>query len=254
MTACNSTAWHSPRGDISLYQGRWEDRLSVLPESYQLITDPPYSKRTAEGQRSSGHKTSSAPGYDKTQSKIDYGYITEEDAHALVTMHVDNLKRWIIVFGDHQSVRWIQEACTEHGLYDFPPVAWAKTDAAPRFMADGPPPWLERIAVARTRNKLSREEKRHRQGYYLGASRHKDQVVIGGKPLWLMQAVIRDYSEAGDTIVDPYAGGASTLLAAAIEGRKAIGFERSSSTFAKAVARLERGFTPVLPGLEASHG
>jgi len=36
----------------------------------------------------------------------------------------------------------------------------------------------------------------------------------------------------------------TTLLAAVIEGRRAIGAERDPATFAKAVARLRRGFTP----------
>lgn len=52
------------------------------------------------------------------------------------------------------------------------------------------------------------------------------------------------------TIVDPFGGGCTTLLAAAIEGRRAIGAELDKKTYAQAVRRLRGGWTQrmVLPG------
>jgi len=67
---------------------------------------------------------------------------------------------------------------------------------------------------------------------------------IGGKPLWLMNAIIRDYSRPGDLICDPCAGGGTTLIAAASQGRKAIGAEMDPVTHAKAMRRIEAGYTP----------
>ena len=58
-----------------------------------------------------------------------------------------------------------------------------------------------------------------------------------------MRAIVRDYSRPGDLIVDPCAGGSTTLLAAAIEGRRAIGAEIDEATYYKAVKRLEAGYT-----------
>lgn len=80
-------------------------------------------------------------------------------------------------------------------------------------------------------------------GAYVGGQGEREH--IGGKPLWLMRAIVRDYSEPGDVVCDPTAGGATTLLAAVIEGRTAIGAERDPVTWEKAVRRLRRGFTPV---------
>lgn len=45
------------------------------------------------------------------------------------------------------------------------------------------------------------------------------------KPLDLMAYLVRTYSNAGDTVLDPCAGSGSTLVAAANEGRTAIGIE-----------------------------
>jgi site-specific DNA-methyltransferase (adenine-specific) len=59
-----------------------------------------------------------------------------------------------------------------------------------------------------------------------------------------MRALVRDYTKPGDLIVDPCAGAATTLIAAAIEGRRAIGAECDPETYAIAKERIERPFTP----------
>ena len=71
-----------------------------------------------------------------------------------------------------------------------------------------------------------------------------------------MRALVRDYTRPGDLVCDPCAGGATTLLAAAIEGRRAIGAELDPSTHAKAMRRIARGYTPDLftPGTGAARG
>jgi site-specific DNA-methyltransferase (adenine-specific) len=74
----------------------------------------------------------------------------------------------------------------------------------------------------------------------------KAGIVAGAKPVDLMRSIIRDYSKPGDIICDPYAGGGSTLLAAVLEGRRAIGAEANPETFAKAAKRLARGYTPTM--------
>jgi len=58
------------------------------------------------------------------------------------------------------------------------------------------------------------------------------------KPIDLMKWLVRTYSNPGDTILDPFAGSGSTLVAAAIEGRKAIGIEQSKEYCDTIVKRL----------------
>jgi site-specific DNA-methyltransferase (adenine-specific) len=70
--------------------------------------------------------------------------------------------------------------------------------------------------------------------------------VTGMKSLGGMRAVVRDYSRPDNLIVDPYAGSGTTLLAAAIEGRRAIGAEIDQKIFALAVKRLSAGWTPAM--------
>ena len=63
-----------------------------------------------------------------------------------------------------------------------------------------------------------------------------------------MQAIVRDYSRPGDLICDPCAGGATTLIAAATEGRRAVGAEMDPKTYALAQARIAKGHTPNMFG------
>ena len=64
--------------------------------------------------------------------------------------------------------------------------------------------------------------------------------VSGAKHPAFMRRLIQHYSRPGDLVVDPTAGGATTLMAAVQEGRKAIGAEINPDTHAKATARLSK--------------
>jgi site-specific DNA-methyltransferase (adenine-specific) len=57
------------------------------------------------------------------------------------------------------------------------------------------------------------------------------------KPLDLMRQIVR-ITAPGGTILDPFAGSGTTLLAAALEGYDAIGVELSDAYYAAALERL----------------
>jgi DNA modification methylase len=64
-----------------------------------------------------------------------------------------------------------------------------------------------------------------------------------------MRALVRDYSRKGDLVCDPTAGAATTLIAAATEGRRAVGAEVDPDTYRLAQERIARGFTLTLDGV-----
>lgn len=232
---------------IDLRCGDWRDVLADV-ECDALITDVPYSERTVTGQRS----FQNAARYE-TAPTIAYAPWSRADCHEFVSSWVPRVRRWLVVCCDHVIAGWLEEDCAAAGLYTFAPLPWCKTDAAPRFMCDGPSPSSETIFVARPRRVLARPEKRCRRGWYMTAQ-ERAGCVTGAKPLALMRALVRDYSEPrrrlkqtitdGDVVCDPFAGGATTLIAATIEGRRAVGSEMDPKTFALAQARIKRGYTP----------
>jgi site-specific DNA-methyltransferase (adenine-specific) len=69
--------------------------------------------------------------------------------------------------------------------------------------------------------------------------RPKDRVHPTQKPVALMDHYIRNSSKEGDLVIDPFCGAGSTLIAAALAGRRAIGIEIDRTHFDAACSRLE---------------
>lgn len=231
--------WLSPCGRMDLRPGDWRDVLADVPAVDVLITDPPYSERTARGFRGGN-------GLDR--AGIVYGSIDHQWVDTLIHHWASRINWFSVVFSDHIGQRWYESAFEAAGLFCFAPVPYIKPDSPPRFLGDGPASQAEWITIARKRVKLPRERAGSRRGFYVYGMQ-RDQYRVGGKSLDLMRALVRDYTCPDDLIVDPCAGGGTTLLAAAIEGRRAIGAEIDPQTYDKACRRLAAGYTPQLPGI-----
>lgn len=58
------------------------------------------------------------------------------------------------------------------------------------------------------------------------------------KPIAVMREIIRNYTDAADTIFDPFMGAGSTGIAATLEARNFVGCEISPNYFAIARRRI----------------
>lgn len=67
-----------------------------------------------------------------------------------------------------------------------------------------------------------------------------DKIHPTQKPVNLLEKLIEIFTDAGDVVIDPVAGSASTLLAAAQLGRKAYGFEIKKDFYKLATERLSQ--------------
>lgn len=228
------------KGGVELRLGDYRDVLAdVEPDA--VITDPPFGERTHAGQRT---------GSDTRKTTLTYEAWGEADAHALAAWA--DAAIWLVVFSDHEGQRWHEAAALEAGRYVFAPVLAVRSCPTPRMAGDGPTSAADYLTVSRPRRRLSKARRGSRPGYYMvghtsGAGYRLERVHPGGKDLALMRRLVRDYSRPGDLVCDPCAGGATTLIAAALEGRRAIGAELDAETFEKACARIERtALTPPL--------
>jgi hypothetical protein len=216
--------------------GDWRTHVGSVGEVYAVITDPPYSPKTHDGQRSGN-----ADGVVRTALKNAYESIDEsacvECVQAISYMCLPN---WWVVFGDHTSSAWWRKALEDDEHYVFAPVAWVKTNPTPRLGGDGPTCSTEWITVARRRDAPRCGSL---PGHYIVKVAHDG--IVGGKSLNGMRAIVRDYVPRGATIFDPFAGMATTLIAARAEGRNAIGCEISAVTRAKAQRRLDHEQTEI---------
>jgi site-specific DNA-methyltransferase (adenine-specific) len=163
----------------------------------------------------------------------------------LVDMVTPIAKKWIVIFRDHYLAYDYETFLEDLNWYVFAPVVWVKPNM-PRFCGDGPSSTCDYLTVARRKVGPEIWGKGSRPGHYIVKAAKPDGQTVGRKNLDGMRALIRDYSAKGDLIVDPFAGSATTLIAAAMEGRRAIGCEVNPDTYSKAVDRIRRGYTPNL--------
>jgi site-specific DNA-methyltransferase (adenine-specific) len=238
---------------IDLRLGRWEDVLQDV-EPDLLCTDPPYGARTHAGQRH-GRKDPRYcdPSVNPLLSArgIEYTPWDANDVDAFVDFWAPKTRGWFAAFTSHDLVSAYMSALELNGRYVFAPIACVQHAMNVRLAGDGPSNWTTWLVVSRP---TSLRHWGTLPGAYTGSSHDEGEnaldrskrAVPGGKPLWLMRAIVRDYSRPGDLVADPCSGGATTLLAAAMEGRRAVGAEMDVTTHAKAMARLAKGYTAPL--------
>jgi site-specific DNA-methyltransferase (adenine-specific) len=214
--------------------GRWQDALrDVVADA--LIFDAPYSARThaSKARRKDGSSVAgSAPAYD---------YMTPDDVHAFVRAWSPRCRGWMVSVTDDVLAPVWRDAYRAVGRYAFAAVPCVITGMTCRMRGDGPSSWAIYAMVSRpaTRDAASWGTL---PGAYTGP---RQQGAKGGrgKPQWLLDALVRDYTRTGDTVVDPFAGWASTLTAAVRQRREAIGAECDRVAYRKAVSEL-RGLAP----------
>ncbi len=238
-------------GVIDLRLGRWQDVLQDVTCN-ALIVDAPYSERTHSAHGRAGDaaavlycERTGKPDNKKAPTPITYACWTPDDVRSFVDHFAPRTKGWFVSITDHSLAPHWEAAMAAHGRYVFSPLAFVASGSRIRLAGDGPSQWCCWIVVSRPKNREFHKWGTLPGGYVLPAG-EGGNAVVGGKPLWLMRALVRDYSRPGDLICDPCAGGSTTLLAAAIEGRRAIGAEMDPKHYEISRKRIAKGYTPAL--------
>lgn len=227
---------------IELRQGDGFDVLGDVDEVDTFISDPPYSPRTHQGHDSGTKQQQTSKGYAKSARKeLEYVALDEEDVHRLVEFWAPRVRGWFVVMTDHVSIPWYEAALEAAGRYVFAPLPFVEPGSRVRLVGDGPTCWATQIIAARPREKSFMSWGALPGAYVLpkGQRGKRGKRLTGGKPLWVMRQLVKDYSRDGDLIVDPFSGAATTLIAASTEGRRAIGAELDIETFELARQRIE---------------
>lgn len=234
--------------EFDLRLGDWRDVLAGV-EVDCVMSDPPYSARVHEG-HDAGVEFAKAGNALRPHSNgkmervaewrtLSYSAWSPADVRAFVDAWAPRNRGWFVCLSDSELCGAYREAYEANGLTGFAPVGVLIPGMTVRLAGDGPSSWMLYVNVGRPKA-LSKWGTL--PGGYTG--NQGERIHIGGKPLWLMRALIRDYTRKGDLVCDPCAGAATTLLAATIENRRAIGAEVDPETFKVAQERLRAGYTP----------
>lgn len=221
-----------------LRHGRWE---TVLPgvTCDTLISDPPYSPRVHASKPSRNDGTLAnglTPSYEPWTAK---------EVHAFVSSWSPRVSGWMVCLCDDMLIDAYRAAYQAVGRQDFAPVSCCIAGMSCRMQGDGPSSEVVYAMAARPR---SREfiGAWSMRGYYVVPSTRPGMATDAptgggrGKPEWLENALVRDYSRKGDLVCDPCAGWGGILRAAMSLGRRAVGAEMDAEAYAEAVKRLER--------------
>lgn len=221
---------------MTLWRG---DAVKVLPtlerDSVDLIaTDPPYGV----GWRSNFRQAS--PQFDEIAG--DDGAL---DVPAVLSLALTALRngRHVYVFGYAPEV-----LAGPLNLSSTADLVWDKQIPG---MGDLSVPWApshERITFGVSfRSRKNREDGKGRLTARLrhGSVLHGSRAHSGGvkrhpteKPVALMRQLIESSSTLGEVVLDPFAGSGSTLVAAVLSGRRAIGIELDGDYSRVAIERV----------------
>lgn len=225
-------------GQATLYNADCRDVFPLIGSVDAVITDPPYSARCHAGHNASAiGKSAELTG--KNRQTLPYDALSRADVATLAEQYVDICTGWIVWMSDSDLAMVIRYELEKNGRYAFAPLPFYQPGRSVRLSGDGPSSWTDWIVVARTK---AQAKWGTLPGGYLAQSGWNDKEMMGGKPLFLMDALVRDYSHAGDLVLDSHMGKGTTAVACVRQGRRFIGCEINTERFDAACARIEQAY------------
>lgn len=229
---------------ITIYHGDCLDVLPTLDAVDHIITDPPYEKEA--------HTKARRQNADHTVGEyaIDFPAITEETRQFLAASAARLAKGWVMVFCQSEAIAAWRTALETAGCKWRRAQAWVKPDSAPQFTGDRPGVGFECIATAWNGEGRSRWNGGGKRGVYEHGVNNFGRQTSGRphptmKPEPLMSELVALFTNHGETILDPFMGSGTTLVAAKRLGRKAIGIEREERYCEIAAKRLQQEALPL---------
>lgn len=222
---------------VRLYHGDCREILPLLEPVDHVITDPPYSDTTHDGARTGDSSDAGV--------LVDFASV---DADAVrVVLALCRPRRWGVLTVDWQHVLPLKAQpptgwkFVRHGV-------WVKPNGTPQFTGDRPAQGWEAVAILHADVK----GRMRWNGGGLPATWNHCKVAglhPTGKPERLLEDFVTLFTDDGETVLDPFAGSGTTLVAAKKLGRKAIGIELSEQYCEVAARRLSIRFDTIPNGL-----
>jgi site-specific DNA-methyltransferase (adenine-specific) len=216
---------------VTIYCGDCREILPALGAVDLIVTDPPYGKATHDGARTS-----------IDEKLVTFEHIGAEQFVDVSRKLVECARRWVVMTCEWRYAHLLDEA----GLLVRLGV-WVKPNGAPQFTGDRPATGWEAVAVLHRPGR-----KQWNGGGHHGVWTHN--IAQGEhpteKPLGLVKRWIEQFSNPGETILDPFMGSGTTLRAAKDLGRRAIGIEIEERFCEVAARRLSQEV--LFPSMEAA--
>jgi site-specific DNA-methyltransferase (adenine-specific) len=201
---------------VTLYHGdSFEVMESMADESVDcVITDLPYTERT--------HKKARAVTSGVITEGISFDSFTEEKLFFALEECGRVSKSWVISTLDYNHAFRL-ETEPPAGLRQMRIGVWVKNNPTPQITGDRPGQGWEAISY------LHKPKKANWNGGGMHGNYVSNTATSTGhptpKPLAMVSSFVQRFSNKGELVFDPFAGGGTTLLAARNLGRRAVGVE-----------------------------
>jgi site-specific DNA-methyltransferase (adenine-specific) len=188
------------------------------------ITDPPYSDKTHKGARTGDRGENKLIHFDSVDSQ----YIINLAKRLCVIS-----KRWVVMTCDWIHCAEIAKACPDIFIRA---GVWTKPNPMPQMSGDRPAMGWEAVAILHRPGVKKWNGGGHAAVWNFNkiSGEHPTQ-----KPMDLIIKWMHWFSNEGETILDPYCGSGTTLLAAEKMNRKWIGIELDPKYVQVAQSRID---------------
>jgi DNA modification methylase len=207
--------------------------------------DAPYSERVHASSRRGSMRPEIGAGRAAFSRATDlkFSSLREEDREAWSVQCARTVRRWSMVFSDVEGAHLWRESFERAGLEYIRTLFWVKIGGTPQFTGDRPATACEAITLVHPPGR-KRWNGGGKAGVYsipivLDRSGREPRIHTTQKPIELMEALVRDFTDADELIADFTAGGGTTAVACKRLGRRFIGWERDPKFHAAAVKRIE---------------
>ena len=213
-----------------------------VPQIDTLICDCPYSAKTHKGHDRAIKVTSLGKRgdvYHGGESKrtatmgrrrLNYPPWSPDDVRRFVDLWAPRTRGWFVSVTDSELAPHWANALEAHRRCVFAPLPFVEFGSRVRLAGDGPSSITCWIIVARPRHRPYSNWGTLPGAYVVpeGMSKQRPGAdrVVGDKPAWLGDQLVRHYSREGDVVCDPCAGNGTFGISAKRWRRRALLIER----------------------------
>lgn len=229
-------------GDCTLYNGDCLEVMAGMDRVDHVISDPPYEESLHASKNSLRGRVRADKGPDL--KGVDFSSIN--DIRADVVAAGSKLATgWFIAFCTIEGVAYWAEAINASPMKYKRGCLWVKPDATPQLNGQGPGQGAECFVTAWNGTGHAKWNAGGKRGVYthLTNQRDRDGRHPTEKPIPLMRELLQDFTNPGQTILDPFMGSGTTGVACAKMGRSFIGIELDSKYFDIACERIARAYS-----------
>jgi site-specific DNA-methyltransferase (adenine-specific) len=199
-----------------------------------VITDPPFEAEAHTQQR----RVKRGGGVMEVEP-LPFEPMSADLRKAVASQIARVVRRWVLVFCQIEASHLWAADLEAAGLVYKRTCIWVKPDGMPQYSGDRPGMGYETIVACHTKGKSHWNGGGMHGVFRVNKNDPRNKTSHQTrKPLALMELLVRLFTAPGDSILDPYAGSGTTIVAAKRLGRNGLGFEIDATYAAEAAARL----------------